>query len=48
VQGLGDARRRYDGGEDHVFRIDDEVRHGDSILGFTSGMDRDGPILQWD
>jgi hypothetical protein len=48
VQGLGDARRRFAGGEDHVFRIDDEDQHGDAILGFTSDMTRNGPILQWD
>lgn len=48
VQGIDAARRRFAGGEDHVFRIDDEDGHGDAILGFTREWDRSGPILQWD
>ncbi len=35
-------------GADHFFRIDDEDRHEDAILGFTSEMDESGPTLQWD
>jgi len=48
INGAGDAVRRGRGGEDHYFRIDDEDRHRDAILGFTSEMTSDGPILQWD
>jgi competence protein ComGC len=36
------------GGPDGLFTIDDEVRHADAMLGFTSRMDSDGPTLQWD
>lgn len=36
------------GMNDGLFTIDDESRHGDAILGFTSSMGPDGPVLQWD
>lgn len=36
------------GRSDHFFRIDDDDRHGDAILGFTRSISRSGPILQWD
>ncbi|MDP7030346.1 MAG: hypothetical protein QF733_09015 [Phycisphaerales bacterium] len=48
VQGLDAARRAGAGGEDHVFRIDDDDAHGDAILGFTRSIGRSGPMLQWD
>ena len=35
-------------GGDGLFQIDDDNRHADAILGFTSAMDEDGPTLQWD
>ena len=48
LMGTSQARRAGPHSEDHYFRIDDEDRHGDAILGFTSDMDEDGPTLQWD
>jgi len=48
VQDAANAVRRGRGGSDHFFRIDDEDRHADAILGFTWEIDDDGPILQWD
>ena len=36
------------GGVDGLFSIDDTRRHSDAILGFTSRMRSDGPVLQWD
>ncbi|MDP7071038.1 MAG: hypothetical protein QF561_06795 [Phycisphaerales bacterium] len=49
LQDISNARRRpRSGGVDGFFSIDDEDRHADAIIGFTSGMDAEGPTLQWD
>lgn len=48
IQDAENARRRGRDGIDHFFRMDDEDRHADAILGFTWGFDSEGPILQWD
>ncbi|MCP4838335.1 MAG: prepilin-type N-terminal cleavage/methylation domain-containing protein [Planctomycetes bacterium] len=49
LQDISEATRRpRSGGVDGFFMIDDENRHADAILGFTSDMDDDGPTLQWD
>ena len=48
LQSLSEAQRNGRGGADHFFRIDDDERHADAILGFTSKVTSRGPILQWD
>jgi hypothetical protein len=48
INGVTNATRHTGHGPDAFFRIDDERRHTDSILGFTEFIDADGPTLQWD
>ncbi|MDP6890360.1 MAG: hypothetical protein QF471_03445, partial [Phycisphaerales bacterium] len=48
INGVADATRHSADGHDAFFRIDDDRRHADAILGFTEMMRRGGPDLQWD
>jgi hypothetical protein len=48
INGVHNATRNSSIGPDGFFRIDDEDRHTDAILGFTEFMGGGGPALQWD
>ena len=48
INGVANATRNASIGHDAFFRIDDDGRHTDAVLGFTEFMGSGGPTLQWD